>query len=163
MDRGRRRGREAGGSVLLVAMIVAGLGLGALGLVRLTADDPEVSRLEGELETVEDDAATATDETETARSDEAAIRAAAIDLDDQLIALQEAIESSVDAQQALVDDFNAILESDPASPAAALELLDGLQGAIDTTKTAEADALTAYSAANDAQRALTDALENGGD
>jgi len=77
---------------VFVVLLVLGVVFGAFGIVRLTAEDPEVAKLEDELETVESSAVAAEQEAAAASASADSIRAAAVDLDDKLLVMGEAIE-----------------------------------------------------------------------
>jgi hypothetical protein len=94
--------------VIYGALIVVGVLLGVFGVIRMTAEDAEVGRLEDRLAAVETDQTEVRGQLDDVEAEQAAVVEATTELDASLVGLVDSFEAFVQAQQDVVAAWNQV-------------------------------------------------------
>jgi hypothetical protein len=154
--------RVAGGTLIYVVLILVGVGLAIFGVIRLTAEDPEVERLSNELASLQEQRDDLVAQLATTEARGAEVSAAAEGLDDSLEDLVATYEAFVENHQTVVDDWNAIVnEVADADLSGAVE--DEVLPDIEEAASLRGALQEAFDQAQVALTRMRDVLESGGE
>lgn len=149
-------------NMFYAAAVVIGIALGAFGIIRLTAEDAELGRLDEELaalEAEEDDLRASVTE---ARAQEALIVAATEELDAALVDLAASFDAFVDGQTNVVDAWNLLLDSSVSLEDEAARFDTEVRPAVTAAQATVTELLEALTRTQAAYGALQDALATQG-
>ena len=158
--------------LLGAAFVVVGVGLGIVGVVRLTADDPEIDRLNDEIAAVDDDATVVAAEKAEVdaqllavvsdQEGQEAMVTAAGNLDQALVDWVEHFEDFVEASQDKVAAWNAALARDTSIEQLAADVDAEVKPALEAVRGARDALLEAFEEAEAALAELEQTLANSG-
>lgn len=149
-------------NLLYAAAVVVGLVLGAFGVIRLTAEDSELARLDDELTAVEADQGDVRDQLTQTKAEETAVVEAAVALEAALVDLSAKFDAFVDGQNDVVQTWNLLLDSSATVAEEGAGFDAQVRPAITAAQATVTVLLEALTQTQDAYSALQDALATGG-
>lgn len=150
------------GTPIVVVLLVLGLAAAAFGVVRLTAEDSELARLDEELAALEADTEDAANAEDAALQRSAAVITATEDLDVALVAMADALEAYAEAEHEVVLQYNLAWENSTNVDQLAAAMSANVKPAAETARSALDTLLQAFADAQASMAELRTVLDGEG-